>query len=571
MKRKSLMQGCLLLFLSVVCACAFGVEEEHPLLPADTSSPRATLNSFMENCDLAYNLLTEEGRDSDNEELRAKARQTIRNVMRCMDLGGFAEFRRDNAGKEAAVTLKEVLDRIALPPEDQIPDLKVMTSADGSLIERWTIPNTEITFELIKEGAFANTYQFSRDTVERSKEFYLRVKHLPYKPGATENFAASYLTSPGSHWLAVLVNRLPESWRERVGGQAVWQWIGIVIVMLAGAMLMAMIYLIGRRVSRGGAEGRLLKYVLGLAFPILAVFVPFQAQNIITRQLVVSGSTLYILKFNLSLITLFAAMVVVLGIGRRVGEVIVTAPHIARHTIDAQLVRIMSRLMGFMFAMVLLLQGGQHLGIPLSSLLAGAGVIGMALALSAQDVLKNVFGSIMLILDKPFTVGERITLKGYDGVVEEIGLRSTKIRLLNGHQASIPNEEMARTNIENIGRRPYIRRVSEIPLAIDIPSAKAQKAVEIVKEILKDHEGMKPEFQPRVWLNDFQRDHLQLKMIYWYHPPNYWDYTTHADLVNRNILDAFEKEGIAIALPAFTTRVDDGSGIPLALPPVKPE
>jgi len=253
-------------------------------------------------------------------------------------------------------------------------------------------------------------------------------------------------------------------------------------------------------------------------------------------------------------------MVVVLGIGRRVGEVIASASHIKSKSIDAQLVRIMSRLLGFIFAMVLLLQGGQHLGIPLSSLLAGAGVAGMALALSAQDVLKNVFGSIMLIMDKPFIVGERIKIKQYDGVVEEIGLRSTKIRLLNGHQAIIPNEDMARSDIENIGRRPFIRRVTDIPLSIGISSAKAQKAVEIVQELLKDHEGLDPAFPPRVWLNDFERDHLELRMIYWYHPPDYWKYTAHADVVNRQILAAFEAEGISIALPAFTARLEDAAG-----------
>jgi MscS family membrane protein len=335
-------------------------------------------------------------------------------------------------------------------------------------------------------------------------------------------------------------------------------------------LVMAIIYFTGRRVSRGGAEGGLLKYMLGLVFLIIAVFVPIAAKQIITQELVISGATLYIVNFNLSLLTLFAAMLVVLGIGRRVGEVIVTVPHIARHSIDAQLICIMSRLLGFMAAMVLLLQGGQHLGIPLSSLLAGAGVIGMALALAAQGVLKNVFGSIMLIMDKPFTVGERIKVKGYDGVVEEIGLRSTKLRLLNGHQAAIPNEEMARTDVENIGRRPFIRRVTEIPLSIDIPSAKAQQAVDIVKEVLKDHEGMRPDFPPRVWLDEFQRDHLELKLVYWYHPPNYWEYTEHADHVNRQILNAFEKEHITIALPAFTTRVEDASGIPLA-PPALPK
>jgi MscS family membrane protein len=204
-------------------------------------------------------------------------------------------------------------------------------------------------------------------------------------------------------------------------------------------------------------------------------------------------------------------------------------------------------------------------------LLAGAGVVGMALALSAQDVLKNIFGSIMIILDKPFVVGERIKAKNYDGVVEEIGLRSTKIRLLSGHQAVIPNEDMARSDIENIGRRPYIRRVSAIALPINIGSAKARRAVEIVTGLLDGHEGFNPAFPPRVWLNEFARDHLELRMIYWYHPPNYWDYTAHADRINRQILDAFEKEGITIALPAFTTRIEDATAMPLAPPPIQPE
>lgn len=557
---------CFLLLLSLAFPVLGKEGSEHPLLPADISSPRATLNSFLENCETAYNLLLENGRDSDDAQARMEIREAIRNIKHCMDLSEIADFRRNNSAKEAAVALKEVLDRIELPKEKNVPDLKAMTNEDGSLIERWTIPNTEITFQRVKEGPLEGSYLLSSDTVGRAGEFLQRVDHLPYKKGATEGFATSYLTSPGSKWLAAVVKRLPDSVRERKNGQAVWQWIGLGVVLLGAFLVMATIYSIGRRVSRGGADAGLVKYVLGLAFPIMAVFVPMKTIDIITDHLVISGATLYIAKFNLSLLTLFCSMVVVLGIGRRVGEVIVSAPHIKSQSIDAQLIRVMSRLMGFVTAMVLLLQGGQHLGIPLSSLLAGAGVAGAALALSAQDVLKNIFGSIMLIMDKPFIVGERIKIKHYDGVVEEVGLRSTKMRLLNGHQAIIPNEDMARSDIENIGRRPFIRRVADIPLSISITSAKAKKAVELVQELLKDHEGSNPEFPPRVWLNDFERDHLELRIIYWYHPPDYWKYTVHVDLVNRQILDAFEVEGITIALPAFTSRIEDQSGVPVVPP-----
>lgn len=552
------------LLLLVAASPVFG-SPEFPLLPADTTSPRATINSFIENCETAYSLMQETGRDFGDDAKREEVRLSIQNISRCLDMSHVAEFRRDNATKEAAVALKEVLDRIEMPKERSIPDRKAMTNADGTLIKKWTIPNTEITLILVEEGGLEGTYQFSADTTARAGEYFHRVQHLPYRKGATENFAETYLTSPGNRWLAEVVNRLPKSMRERNRGQAVWQWVGIGVVHLGAFFVMAIVYYIGRRVSQRGAEGGLIRYVLGLAFPIVAVLVPVKTIDIIANDLVISGAALYIIKFNLSLLTLFAAMVVVMGIGRRVGEVIVSAPHIKSHSVDAQLIRIMSRLMGLGATMVLLLQGGQHLGIPLSSLLAGAGVAGAALALSAQDVLKNMFGSIMLVLDKPFVVGERIKVKQFDGVVEEVGLRSTKLRLLNGHQAAVPNEEMARTEIENVGRRPFIRRVTDIPLPINIASSKAQKAVQIVKDLLKDHEGFNPDFPPRIWLDDFERDHLNLRMIYWYHPPNYWEYTAHADRVNRQILDAFEAEGIAIALPAFTTRLEDQSGTPVPL------
>ena len=102
------------------------------------------------------------------------------------------------------------------------------------------------------------------------------------------------------------------------------------------------------------------------------------------------------------------------------------------------MIRIVTKLAGLAGILVILLEGGQFLGIPITTLLAGAGVGGLAVALAAQDTVKALFGTITLMADKPFRVGERIVFQNYDGVVEEIGLRSTRIRLLTGHQATIP-------------------------------------------------------------------------------------------------------------------------------------
>lgn len=204
-----------------------------------------------------------------------------------------------------------------------------------------------------------------------------------------------------------------------------------------------------------------------------------------------------------------------------------------------------------------------NIGFDVNTLLAGLGVGGIAVALAAQDTLKNFLGSIMILLDKPYQIGQRIVVKGHDGVVEDIGLRSTKLRLLTGHQTAIPNEEMARTDIENIGRRPHIRRLTNIAIPYDTPVAKVEKAVQIINDILENHEGMDPELPPRVYFNEFNRDSLNIIILYWYHPPDYWSFLAFNQSVNTRIMKAFEAEGIKFAFPTVTNYLAQDTEKPL--------
>ena len=193
-----------------------------------------------------------------------------------------------------------------------------------------------------------------------------------------------------------------------------------------------------------------------------------------------------------------------------------------------------------------------NLGFDVGTLLAGLGVGGVAFALAAQDTLKNLIGSVMVLLDKPYQVGQRIVAKGHDGVVEDIGLRSTRLRLLTGHQTTIPNEQMATTDIENIDRRPNIRRQFNIAIRYDTPLEKVDRALNIIQGILDNHEGMDPELPPRVCFNEFNRDSLNIFIVFWYHPPDYWALMALNQRINRQIMREFEQAGIQFALPSQT-------------------
>ena len=228
-----------------------------------------------------------------------------------------------------------------------------------------------------------------------------------------------------------------------------------------------------------------------------------------------------------------------------------------------QMIRVITRAVVIAIGAIYLLRALS--GKPLSALLAGLGIGGIAIALAAQDTLKNFFGSIMIMLDKPFSVGQRVLVENYDGVVEDIGFRSTRVRTLTGHLVTVPNEKMATNAIENVGRRPHIRRLTNIAITYDTPPDKVERALEIIREILNNHEGMHPDFPPRVYFNEFNDTSLNIMMIYWYHPADYWAYVEFTEKVNLKIMRAFEKEGIEFAFPTTTTYLAHDERRPLHL------
>ena len=222
-------------------------------------------------------------------------------------------------------------------------------------------------------------------------------------------------------------------------------------------------------------------------------------------------------------------------------------------TIDDMLVPIIGKSLRVVVVILVVLQSAQALSDqPITSILAGIGIGGLALGLAAQDTIRNFFGSLMIFADKPFNVGELINLNDVLGVVQEVGVRTTKVKTLDGHMLTVPNGVLANTTIHNIGKRQFIRRVFSITITYDTSPDKVDRALEILKEILDNHEGMDENFPPKVFFDDLNADSLNLKCFYWYHPPDYWSYMEFTEKVNREIFRRFNEEGIDFAFPTQT-------------------
>lgn len=200
---------------------------------------------------------------------------------------------------------------------------------------------------------------------------------------------------------------------------------------------------------------------------------------------------------------------------------------------------------------------------PITSIIAGLGIGGLALALASQDSLKHFFGSVVIFADRPFEVGDRLDVDGFDGIVDRVGFRSTRLRTLDGHMVTIPNGELANKSIRNISKRPFIRRIADITITYDTPPEKIEQALAILKELLANHEGMHADLPPRVFFSDFNADSLNLKVIYWYHPPLYWDYMAFSERFNMEVFTRFNQAGIDFAFPTQTIHLAGDDRRPL--------
>lgn len=233
-------------------------------------------------------------------------------------------------------------------------------------------------------------------------------------------------------------------------------------------------------------------------------------------------------------------------------------------TLDDMMVPLVRKTLRTLIVVLGVVQIAQQLSDkPITTILAGLGVGGLAVALAAQDTIKNFFGSLVIFADHPFQLGDRIVAGGEDGTVEEVGMRSTRIRTLDGHLVTVPNGELANMMVRNISKRPYIKRVANITITYDTPPDKVERAMEIIKTFLNTHnEKMHPDYPVRVFFNNFNDCSLNILVIYWFAPPDYWAFMEFDQQFNLSILRQFNDEGIEFAFPTQTlylNQADDQS------------
>lgn len=190
-----------------------------------------------------------------------------------------------------------------------------------------------------------------------------------------------------------------------------------------------------------------------------------------------------------------------------------------------------------------------NIGVNITAAIASLSIGGLAVGLAAQDTLANLFGAVAILLDKPFHIGDRITLDSVDGTVETIGLRSTRVRNLDGHLVTIPNKTMGNATITNITRRPNIKTVMNIGITYDTPTEKVKRALAILEEIYKSHPQTGDVI---ISFNQFANSALNILVVHWWKSPDARQQLEGMQELNLKVKERFDAEGINFAFPTQT-------------------
>ena len=222
---------------------------------------------------------------------------------------------------------------------------------------------------------------------------------------------------------------------------------------------------------------------------------------------------------------------------------------------DSQLVPFVAKTAKIFLVLTAVLVVAQNMGYSISGLIASLGIGGLAIAMAARDTIANIFGSIMILVDRPFTVGDWIKTSEFEGVVEEIGFRSTRIRTFEKTLVNVPNSSLANMVIDNIDARAVRRIKMRIGITYATSTSQMQQAIAGIERILSEHPGVDQEFK-LVKFDEFADSSLSIFLYYFSRSKIWGEYLQVRQEVNLQIMELLESLGLEFAFPTRTVHLE---------------
>lgn len=509
-------------------------EAAEPVPPAHATA-RATMRTFLQAFDPKF---------------RTAGTDPLDIAASCLDLSAISDNVRAVRGRELAQDLKEVLDRTVLVDYADIPD---EPDAEPYTLQihqaKLDHPGT-VTIAPDERGHWL----FTEETIERLPAMLQEVRDREIVSGVVREGPQTF-----SRWLR---GKIPTSLQETAFILEHWQWVGIFLLIFLGMILDRLVTALLRGTVRrhmkrtaeildADALQTALRPVGLLAAAILWIFG--------ITWLDLPTDTLEIL--NVAVRFVIAASVV-WALYRLVDIVAAALEVRAAHTegkLDDLLVPLVRKTLKVFIVVFGLLFIADSMDLPITSLLTGVGLGGLAVALAAQDTVRNLFGSLTVVLDRPFHVGDWVMIGDVEGVVEEVGFRSTRIRTFYNSLVSLPNANLINASVDNYGARRYRRWSTKLQITYQTPPQKVEEFCEGIRQLIREHTYTRKDFF-EVQFNGFGASSLDILLYMFFETPDWSAELRERHRFGLDILRLAHRLGVEFAYPTQTIHLAHPGG-----------
>ena len=493
--------------------------EPSTTVPAEFESARATMKTFLES------FYAEGGADLDQ-------------AASCLDLATLPPSIRNIRGRELAAQLKNVLDRTRLINLEQISE-----DPDGP---PWVLPVNEDSSIVLAAGK-NRWWLFTNSTVEALDQMQDEVESHEVVEGVEETVGIIST----AQWLR---SKTPESLRGRTFSLEGWQWIGLLLLAIVGtavgkltvAVLQGPMMFWLRHWAREVDYGLVRKSLKPMSSLAMVLVWWFGISSL--------GLPLGILRWFATLVEVVLILTASLTAYRLVNVLTDVMTKRALQTesryddLLVPLIRTSLKLLVLVVAFVLLAETFDR---NFTGILAGLGIGGLAFALAAKDTIGNLFGSLTVLLDRPFQVGDWVVVGSVEGTVEEVGFRSTRIRTFYNSKITLPNSQLTTAAVDNLGDRQYRRWSTRLGLAYNTPPEKIDAFCEGIKEIIRQHPHTRKDYF-HVAFNEFGPAALEILLYVFFVTPDWSEELQERHRLAVDIVRLAKELGVEFAFPTQT-------------------
>ena len=496
----------------------------------DLASPRKTFSTFLH---------------SMNDIKRGRI-ERIEDAVKTLDLSNINPLIREEKGRDLAWLLLEAIDKTRVVKLSRIPN---RSTGQNYVFSRYQSGSIEIT---LTDGV---NWQFSPSTLNALPNI---INELASKNSLKkEDTSSDYLP-----WQIRLRQQLPEPLRNRTFLLENWKWLGILLTIALGIILdklTAFILQLSIRKSRSKAKTSAFAetpddLLRPFGMMVMAI-VWWTGLNLLSLP----DQAMIILLVAVKILAGFSGVWAAYRLVDLITQYLRFKAGLTDNKVDDVLVPLVSKTLKVFVTVIGITFVASNLNLNVSSLLASLGLGGLAFALAAKDVVQNLFGSITVILDQTFHVGDWVVVGDIEGSVEEIGLRSTKIRTFYDSLITLPNSAFITANVDNMGQRRYRRLKCQVSLTYDTPPDQIESFCEGVRELIRLHPYMRKDYF-HVYLNELSASSLDvLVYVFWETP----DWSTELRERQRFLLDILRLSnalGIELAFPTQTLHVRNHPG-----------